>query len=143
MFKHEGCFFFHNILSKAIHDWNQGMLSTYIHVLSFCYLYLPAPVCYCCYQFLFIYMYLVLWTDSNKVSQLLVYREAVEHLLIALNQQAAGRGLQGEKSLTFSDTIWSTLRLVITLMQRSDLVPIVNDRFVILDWLQYKFELIQ
>lgn len=56
------------------------------------------------------------------------HREAAEHLLMALNQQAAGRGLQGEKSITMSDTIWSTLRLVITLMERPDLVPAVNDR---------------
>ncbi|XP_039298809.1 peroxisomal targeting signal 1 receptor [Nilaparvata lugens] len=56
------------------------------------------------------------------------YREAAEHLLTALNQQVAGRGIHGEKSVSMSDSIWSTLRLTVSLLQRSDLIPAVNQR---------------
>jgi len=56
------------------------------------------------------------------------HRSAVEHLLSALNQQAAGRGLQGERSLAMSDTIWSTLRLVMSLLDRPELLAAVNTR---------------
>ncbi|XP_075210068.1 peroxisomal targeting signal 1 receptor-like isoform X2 [Lycorma delicatula] len=56
------------------------------------------------------------------------YREACEHLLTALNQQAAGRGVQGERSLVMSDSVWTTLRLAVSLMHRNDLLPAVNNR---------------
>ena len=47
---------------------------------------------------------------------LAAYKEAAEHLLTALNQQAAGRGVQGEKSwAAMSNSIWATLRLVMSL----------------------------
>jgi len=57
-----------------------------------------------------------------------VFREAAEHLLTALNQQAAGRGAHGERATTMSDTIWSTLKLVTALMERHDLYPAIDDR---------------
>uniref|UniRef100_A0A1B6M9E0 Uncharacterized protein n=1 Tax=Graphocephala atropunctata TaxID=36148 RepID=A0A1B6M9E0_9HEMI len=56
------------------------------------------------------------------------HRAAVEHFLSALNQQAAGRGVQGERSMAMSDTIWTTLRLVMTFLDRPELVHAVNDR---------------
>ncbi|CAD1480983.1 unnamed protein product, partial [Heterotrigona itama] len=48
------------------------------------------------------------------------YKEAGEHLVIALNQQASGRGIHGESfsPKAMSNTIWSTLRLVISLMHK-------------------------
>ncbi|XP_025836363.1 peroxisomal targeting signal 1 receptor isoform X2 [Agrilus planipennis] len=59
------------------------------------------------------------------------YQEAAEHLLIALNQQSRGRNHNGEISShnsQMSDTIWSTLRLCISLMNRLDLRPVVDSR---------------
>ncbi|KAL1115876.1 hypothetical protein AAG570_006165 [Ranatra chinensis] len=56
------------------------------------------------------------------------HREAAEHLLTALNQQAAGRGVQGEKYTAMSDTIWTTLRLVTSILERPDLVSVINSR---------------
>lgn len=50
------------------------------------------------------------------------YKEAAEHFLTALNLQNAGRGPQGSKvKTTMSGNIWSVLRMVITLLKRSDL----------------------
>ncbi|XP_073993738.1 peroxisomal biogenesis factor 5 [Rhodnius prolixus] len=56
------------------------------------------------------------------------HREAGEHLLTALNQQASGRGPQGEFSLSMSESIWNTLKLVISLLDRNDLMEDVNKR---------------
>uniref|UniRef100_A0A023F139 Peroxisomal targeting signal 1 receptor n=2 Tax=Triatoma infestans TaxID=30076 RepID=A0A023F139_TRIIF len=56
------------------------------------------------------------------------HREAAEHLLTALNQQASGRGPQGEFSVTMSESIWNTLKLVISLLDRNDLMEDVNKR---------------
>lgn len=56
------------------------------------------------------------------------HRAAVEHLLTALNLQAAGRGVAGERSTAMSDTIWTTLRLVMSFLERPDLSQAVNDR---------------
>lgn len=58
------------------------------------------------------------------------YREAAEHLLIALNQQAAGRGAQGETvpPKAMSNTIWSTLKLVVSLMHKYHLNEAVENR---------------
>lgn len=59
-----------------------------------------------------------------------IYREAGEHLLTALNQQAAGRNLLGEKAppKAMSDTIWSTLRLVVSLMHKFHLNEAIENR---------------
>ncbi|XP_063986164.1 peroxisomal targeting signal 1 receptor [Diachasmimorpha longicaudata] len=56
------------------------------------------------------------------------YKEAAEHLLTALNQQAAGRGVQGENNAphAMSETIWSTLRLVVSLMHKYHLTEAVE-----------------
>ncbi|PSN32452.1 Peroxisomal targeting signal 1 receptor [Blattella germanica] len=60
---------------------------------------------------------------------LAAHKEAAEHLLTALNQQAAGRGMQGEKSwYPMSDSIWSTLRLVMSLLDRQDLYDALDNR---------------
>ncbi|KAG8298325.1 PEX5- protein [Homalodisca vitripennis] len=56
------------------------------------------------------------------------HKAAVEHFLSALNQQAAGRGVQGERSMAMSDTIWTTLRVVMTFLDQPELVQAVNDR---------------
>lgn len=60
---------------------------------------------------------------------LAAYKEAAEHLLTALNQQAAGRGVQGQKSWSaMSDSIWSTLRLVVSLLDKQDLYDALDHR---------------
>lgn len=61
------------------------------------------------------------------------YKEAVEHFLLALNHQAtsmARSGLQSVKdsSNQMSDTIWSTMRMAISLMGRMDLQEAIDDR---------------
>lgn len=62
------------------------------------------------------------------------HREAAEHLLTALNQQSAGRDAKGERvspmNAVMSDSIWSTLRLVLNLLDRQDLFPILEARDV-------------
>ncbi|XP_034252676.1 peroxisomal targeting signal 1 receptor isoform X2 [Thrips palmi] len=62
------------------------------------------------------------------------HREAAEHLLTALNQQSAGRDAKGERvspmNAVMSDSIWSTLRLVLGLLDRQDLFPILEARDV-------------
>lgn len=64
----------------------------------------------------------------------MISREAAEHLLTALNQQSAGRDAKGERvspmNAVMSDSIWSTLRLVLGLLDRQDLFPILEARFV-------------
>lgn len=54
-------------------------------------------------------------------------REAIEHLLEALNQQASAVSTNFQ-SPTLSDTIWSTLRLAISMAERPELLKAVNDR---------------
>lgn len=58
------------------------------------------------------------------------YKEAGEHLLTALNQQAAGRGPQASNvpPKAMSNTIWSTLRLVISLMHKYELMEAIENR---------------
>lgn len=58
------------------------------------------------------------------------HREAGEHLLTALNQQAAGKGLQftNVSPKAMSNTIWSTLRLVISLMHKYELMEAIENR---------------
>ncbi|XP_011269555.1 peroxisomal targeting signal 1 receptor isoform X2 [Camponotus floridanus] len=71
-----------------------------------------------------------------------VYKEAGEHLLTALNQQAAGRGPQANtvSPKAMSNTIWSTLRLVISLMHKYELMEAVENRD--LSKLNKEFEII-
>ncbi|XP_056635699.1 peroxisomal targeting signal 1 receptor isoform X2 [Diorhabda sublineata] len=57
------------------------------------------------------------------------YREAAEHFLTALNQQARGKDVMNSGSMSqMSDTIWSTLRMCVSLMNRGDLKPFVDKR---------------
>jgi len=52
------------------------------------------------------------------------YKEAAEHFLTALNFQDAGRGPQIDQSHSaMSDSIWTSLRLAVSLMRRADLQP--------------------
>ncbi|EFN89729.1 Peroxisomal targeting signal 1 receptor [Harpegnathos saltator] len=59
------------------------------------------------------------------------HAQAAEHLLIALNQQASGKDTEG-KTVSFeanmSRTIWSTLRLVVALMDKVHLIESVENR---------------
>lgn len=54
-------------------------------------------------------------------------REAIEHLLEALNQQASAVSTNF-RSPALSDTIWSTLRLAISMSEHPELLKAVNDR---------------
>uniref|UniRef100_A0A0A1XNN1 Peroxisomal targeting signal 1 receptor n=1 Tax=Zeugodacus cucurbitae TaxID=28588 RepID=A0A0A1XNN1_ZEUCU len=65
------------------------------------------------------------------------YKQAVEHLLTALNMQAntaaarelpAGAGAISGGQAQMSDSIWNTLKMVISLMGRRDLHGAVNER---------------
>lgn len=57
------------------------------------------------------------------------YQEAAEHFLTALNFQAAGRGPQGtESKAVMSESIWSSLRFCLSLMDRKDLHSAVDER---------------
>ncbi|XP_025422961.1 peroxisomal targeting signal 1 receptor isoform X1 [Sipha flava] len=64
------------------------------------------------------------------------YREAIEHLLEALNQQASAISAKFQTP-ALSDTIWSTLRLAISMEELPELLKAVNDRN--LDLLNEKF----
>ncbi|XP_022161111.1 peroxisomal targeting signal 1 receptor isoform X2 [Myzus persicae] len=55
------------------------------------------------------------------------YREAIDHLLEALNQQASAVNTNFQ-SPALSDTIWSTLRLAISMAERPELFKAVNER---------------
>lgn len=58
------------------------------------------------------------------------HRQAAEHLLIALNQQASGRDPDGKivHAANMSKTIWSTLRLVVALMDKVHLIESIENR---------------
>lgn len=65
------------------------------------------------------------------------YKQAAEHLLTALNLQASsavrsglkdGTVFNGSSTSQMSDTIWTTFKMIISLMGRSDLHEYVNDR---------------
>ncbi|XP_059487283.1 peroxisomal targeting signal 1 receptor [Neocloeon triangulifer] len=57
------------------------------------------------------------------------HREAAEHFISALNIQASGKGIQGKSSWrSMSESIWSSLRLVVSLLNRQDLFPVVDSR---------------
>ena len=55
------------------------------------------------------------------------YKEAAEHFLMALNQQARG-SKGGNSKIQMSDTIWATLRMCVSLMNRSDLRPAIDNQ---------------
>ena len=52
----------------------------------------------------------------------------MEHLLTALRLQSAGIGpvTAAGRTASMSDNIWSTLRLAVSLMGRTDLLTLVN-----------------
>jgi len=55
------------------------------------------------------------------------YQEAVEHFLVVLNLQNAGRGPKGETSRTaMSNNVWSSLRMALSLLNRQDLYDSVE-----------------
>ena len=54
----------------------------------------------------------------------MMYREAAEHFITALDQQRKGMGPQGAGRM--SDNIWSTLRLAITLLGNHDILKHVD-----------------
>ncbi|CAG0880873.1 unnamed protein product [Darwinula stevensoni] len=57
------------------------------------------------------------------------HKEAAEHFLYALSFQSAARGLHGQMSSTLmSSSIWSSLRMVLSLLGRRDLFQAVDDR---------------
>lgn len=60
------------------------------------------------------------------------YKEATEHFLTALNHQSSSMvrsGLgDGSPTSQMSDTIWSTMRMAISLLGRLDLMPAVDKR---------------
>jgi peroxin-5 len=60
------------------------------------------------------------------------YKEAAEHLLIALNHQAtsklrAGINMPNDND-QMSDTLWSTLRMTISLLGRHELQDSIDNR---------------
>ncbi|GLV46340.1 Peroxin 5 [Carabus blaptoides fortunei] len=57
------------------------------------------------------------------------HNEAAEHFLTALNQQAKGRDLSNlQSSSQISDTIWSTLRMCVGLMNRPELKSFTDNK---------------
>lgn len=61
------------------------------------------------------------------------YQEAAEHLLLALNHQAtsqqrAGVHVDANQTYQMSDTLWSTLRMTISLMGKHDLQDFIDKK---------------
>lgn len=67
---------------------------------------------------------------SINITACAIFREAAEHFLIALNQQARGKDVTNSVGNVsqMSETIWSTLRMCISLMNRKDLREAVDRR---------------
>lgn len=61
--------------------------------------------------------------------------------MTALNQQASGRGPQGEFSLSMSESIWNTLKLVISLLDRNDLMEDVNKRYLLTSLIYFELNI--
>lgn len=55
------------------------------------------------------------------------HREAVEHFLTALNMQKQSHGVRDPQTV-MSQNIWSTLRMAISLMGRSELYNLCDKR---------------
>lgn len=71
----------------------------------------------------------LVFTTLHDIFIYFLSREAAEHFLSALNLQNAGRGPQGMRSRsTMSSNIWSTLRTVMTLLQRPELYDAIDRR---------------
>lgn len=59
----------------------------------------------------------------------IMYREAAEHFLIALNQQAQGRDISElQSTVQMSEAIWSTLRMCVGFMNEPELKELVDNR---------------
>ena len=56
------------------------------------------------------------------------HNEAVEHFLAVLNMQAAGKGLKGESRSAMSNNVWTSLRMVLSIMGRQDMYGAVELR---------------
>ncbi|XP_045473773.1 peroxisomal targeting signal 1 receptor isoform X2 [Harmonia axyridis] len=57
------------------------------------------------------------------------YKQAAEHFMTALNQQSRGKDVTSSGGISqMSETIWSTLKMCVALMDRSDLKPAVEAR---------------
>lgn len=67
------------------------------------------------------------FSKYNFICLYFYYREAIDHLLEALNQQASAVSTNFQ-SPALSDTIWSTLRLAISMAERPELFKAVNER---------------
>lgn len=63
------------------------------------------------------------------VCLLCVAREAVEHFLSAVNLQKNSSGPNGEQSV-MSDNIWTTMRMALTLMGKTELHTACDNRDV-------------
>lgn len=60
---------------------------------------------------------------------MIVGREAAEHFLTTLNQQAKGKDVMNTGRMSqMSDAIWATLRICISLMKRPDLRPAIDTK---------------
>lgn len=60
------------------------------------------------------------------------YKEAIEHFLTALNHQATSMARSGinnpNPNSQMSETIWSTMRMAVSLLGRADLQPAIDQR---------------
>lgn len=71
--------------------------------------------------------FIIIIQNTNTCFYVYYNREAIDHLLEALNQQASAVSTKCQ-SPALSDTIWSTLRLAISMAERPELFKAVNER---------------